>query len=742
MMAETGAFSLATALIAGLAVAGVLSTVLAYLCRLPGAHPALRLWTLAYVAYALRQASDLAIISGVAHLQPLAEALFILFSVLLLAGTLRFTGRHVPFGPLALVAGATILWVAFAYVAGLGFFWTALPANLVIGLVMLLASAAFWRQHGIEPGVGHGAVAALFLLIGLHQFDYPFLRPVTWFAPLGFLMTSCAILAIGLALITITQRRQQLAAEAVTARLQRSEAALRESEARFRNMADSMPALLYMTDPYGRFRFVNKTWLDYTGRRLEDELDDGWLAAVEPEDLPIVTEEKSAAFEARQTYTFTFRLKGRDGRTRAFLDRGAPRLGSDGTFLGYVGTLVDVTEQQALAAQLQQAQKMEAIGQLTGGVAHDFNNLLAIILGNLDLLEEDLPGDSRQRVLVRESLKAAERGAELTRRLLAFARRQPLKPEPTDVNRLVVGMTSLLRRTLGGDIRVETVLAPDLGPVLVDSVQLESALLNLAINARDAMPGGGRLTLRTAAVTIAAEGSRSGPPKPGDYVEIVVSDTGAGMSAETVSRAFEPFFTTKRAGHGTGLGLSIVYGFVSQSGGHVSIDSAPGAGTSIRLLLPCAAVQASSAADSSREAPPHCGKGELVLLVEDDAAVRQLARQMLDQLCYRTIEATDGPSALAILAERRDIDLLFTDIVLPQGMNGLEIAQRARASRPDLRVLFMSGYADGALSPATDAGDPIDLLHKPFRKAELALRLRRALERSRPPAAAGRAPIG
>jgi CheY-like chemotaxis protein len=366
-------------------------------------------------------------------------------------------------------------------------------------------------------------------------------------------------------------------------------------------------------------------------------------------------------------------------------------------------------------------------------VAHDFNNLLAIVLGNLDLIDERLPADSRLRGLVRDSLRAAERGAELTARLLAFARRQPLKPAITDVNRLVAGMTSLLRRTLGGEIRVDTVLAGNLGPVLVDATQLESALLNLAINARDAMPGGGRLTLCTAEVTIDPDGDQHAGPAPGDYVEILVGDTGTGMTPEVLDRAFEPFFTTKRIGRGSGLGLSMVYGFVAQSGGHISIDSAPGKGTRIRLLLPRAAAELPQPETPPAAAASHQGKGELILLVEDEPGVRQLATQLLEQLGYRFIEAGDGHAALAALAATPDVDLLFTDVVLPRGMNGIETARRARALRPGLRVLFMSGYAEGALAAAAHGGE-IDLLHKPFRKAELAARLRRALAAPAPAA--------
>lgn len=732
----TGAFSLPTAITGALAMAIVLASMLAYVSALSDTNRALRLWFLAYFAYALRQAFNLAVIDGRPELQPFAEGSFIIAAVLLLAGTLRFTGQHVPTAPLASVAAATLAWIGASHVAGLSFFWQAAPPFLVGGSILLLAAAVFRRQQKIEPGVGHGMVAALFLLLGLHMLNYPFLRPVAWIAPFGFLLSTNLILGVGLGLLITSQRRQQLLAEAATARLRRSEARLRESEARFRNMADTMPALLYMTDADGHCRFVNKTMLDFTGRRLEDELGDGWLSNVHPEDLHIVTDQERAAFDARQAYSFKLRLISASGEARWFLDSGVPRFGPDGTFLGYIGTLTDITEQMALAEQLQQAQKMEAIGQLTGGIAHDFNNLLAIILGNLDLLDERLPAESGLRGLVRDSLRAAERGAELTGRLLGFSRRRPLKPDLVDVNRLVAGMTGMLRRTLGSGIRIDTVLAGNLGPVLVDAGQLESALLNLAINARDAMPDGGRLTLRTAAVTIPAEADPRAGPAPGDYVEIVMIDTGTGMTPDVLARVFEPYFTTKRPGHGTGLGLIMVYGLVSQSGGHISIDSAPGEGTIVRLLLPRAAAEQPEPTRTAADPANDAGTGELVLLVEDEPDVRRLAARLLGELGYRLLEAGDGPAALAILAEQPHIDLMLTDVVLPHGMSGIELARRARELRPGLPVLFMTGYAEGV--PAA-GGAEIDLLQKPFRKTELAVRLRRALATPVAPVAAAAA---
>lgn len=721
--------SLFTAMGASAIASAVLTIVLFYLSRLPGSDPAVRLWAAAYACHALRQVANLAATAGMPGMAALGECFMALFTVLLLAGSLKFIRRRVPLLMLSAATVASVAWVIAAYRTGVGFLWMTAPVYTAAGAAMLLTAGVLWRQSRLEPGVGHRPLAVAFALWGLHLADYPFLRPLPAFAQIGFLLSSGLALAIALGLIVIVQRRQQLIAEAAVSRERSAAARLGESEARFRNLADTMPALLYVTDTTGGCSFVNKTWLDYTGRTLEEECGNGWMAGVPPEDLAPIEEQEAAAFNARQPYSFTYRLRGRDGKLRWFIDSARPRLGPDGTFLGYIGTLVDMTEQRELADQLQQAQKMEAVGQLTGGIAHDFNNLLAIILGNLDLVDERLPADSALRSLVRDSLRAAERGGELTGRLLAFARRQPLKPECTDVNRLIAGTTSLLRRTLGSNIRIETVLTEDSPPVMVDPTQLESALLNLAINARDAMPEGGLLTLRTAAVTIAADGAeRQGGLAPGTYVEILVADTGSGMQPDVLARAFEPFFTTKGLGHGSGLGLSMVYGFVEQSGGRATIDSAPGRGTTVRLLLPRAQTDAEPQAATAVSSDRQQGAGELVLLVEDDPSVRQLAAGLLGGLGYRYVEAADGPSALALLAEMPGIDLLLSDVLLP-GMNGFALARQARELRPELRTLFMSGYAESALAELDLAEGEIDLIRKPFRKAELAARLRTALAR-------------
>jgi CheY-like chemotaxis protein len=375
---------------------------------------------------------------------------------------------------------------------------------------------------------------------------------------------------------------------------------------------------------------------------------------------------------------------------------------------------------------------MEAIGQLTGGVAHDFNNLLTVVIGNLELAEKSFDpttgeAQPRQRRFLQNALRGAQRAATLTQRLLAFARRQPLKPEPLNGNELLSGMSDLLHRALGENVQVETVASAGLWLVEADRVQLESALLNLALNARDAMPDGGKLTIETANAYLDENYCRTQTDlTPGQYVVISVSDSGAGMTAPVLARAFEPFFTTKAAGQGTGLGLSQVYGFVKQSGGHVKIYSEPGHGTTVKVYLPRLRVDPSAL--DAPEAPVVGGKAETVLVVEDDSEVRTYVVEVLRDLDYSVLEAGDAEAALKMLgAQGANVALLLTDVVLP-GMNGRLLADEAQRAHPHLKVLFMTGYSRNAIvhQGKLDAG--VELLQKPITQAALASKVRAVLD--------------
>jgi len=393
-----------------------------------------------------------------------------------------------------------------------------------------------------------------------------------------------------------------------------------------------------------------------------------------------------------------------------------------------------IAERERAEEALRQSQKMEAVGQLTGGIAHDFNNLLTVIAGNVDIARRHIGDQGEARVLraLGNAQVGAERAAVLTQRLLAFSRRQPLNPRPVDANKLVTGMGELLHRTLGETVEVETVLAAGLWRIEADPNQLENAILNLAVNARDAMPEGGKLTIETANTHLdRAYAVQNAGVSPGQYVAICVSDIGTGMDPDTLARAFEPFFTTKEVGKGTGLGLSMVYGFVKQSGGHLKIYSEEGEGTTVRIYLPRLLGQEESAEDRPEQEVPEGSRDETILVCEDDDDVRAYTVEVLRELGYRVLEAHDGPSALRLL-ERQEggVDLLFTDVVLPSGMTGAVLAQEARARHPALKVLFTTGYARNAIVHHGRLDPGVELITKPFAYADLAARVRDMLDRA------------
>jgi PAS domain S-box-containing protein len=405
-----------------------------------------------------------------------------------------------------------------------------------------------------------------------------------------------------------------------------------------------------------------------------------------------------------------------------------PRRNDAGEVLGVICTFIDITERRNTEQQLRQAQKMEAIGQLTGGLAHDFNNLIGIVLGNLDLLAERFEPGTEERDLTDPAIRAAERGAELTRQLLAFSRRQPLAPKRVHLPPVLAAMGQLLPRILGEAITVELKVADTLWPVSIDVAQLESALLNLSVNARDAMPGGGRLTIEASNAVIDGETLAFDEIPPGDYVLFAVSDTGCGMTPAVLAQVFEPFFTTK-GNAGTGLGLSMVHGFIKQSGGYTKIYSEPGQGTIVRLYLPRAPEGEMSAPRVAPATSPSGGR-EMILVVEDNKGLLDLAVRHLHDLGYRTIQASDGVGALEIIKGGTPLDMLFTDVVMPGGMDGRALAEAARRLRPALKVLFTSGFTAAAAEAATEKQFAANLLSKPYRKSELAQRVRATLDAS------------
>jgi PAS domain S-box-containing protein len=396
----------------------------------------------------------------------------------------------------------------------------------------------------------------------------------------------------------------------------------------------------------------------------------------------------------------------------------------DGPVRHFVGSIRDLSERKAMERQLLHASKMEAMGQLTGGVAHDFNNLLAVLMMDLEILDDLTREQESCRELVREARDIAQSAADLTRRLLAFARRQPLQPTSVDLTGLIADTTGLLRRTLGATVEVDTFAPSDMWPIRVDRAQLESSILNLALNARDAMSSGGRLSITASNVTL-AERMKSAPELAlGDYVRIDVADTGVGMTDDVLARAFEPFFTTKAGRGGTGLGLATVYGFVRQSGGHVEIESKVGHGTTVRLYLPRAMSPQIAAPGGTK---PRSGAGEIILIVEDDWRLRARGRATLQEFGYGTLEAAHAAEALEALQSTADIALLFSDIVMPGGMDGVELARKAKTLRPQLKVLLTSGYAEYS-EESVGSVSPTGILRKPYLRDELAECVRAALD--------------
>ncbi|MDZ7373483.1 MAG: PAS domain S-box protein [candidate division KSB1 bacterium] len=500
--------------------------------------------------------------------------------------------------------------------------------------------------------------------------------------------------------------------------LREAEEALRESERRFRELFDEAPVGYHEIDREGRVVRVNRTELQLLGYRLEEMLGRPyWEFSADPEHC---REYLLSALggKQRRSKPVELILRKKDGSTLpALVELRVLRDGQE-EILGLRCTVQDLSAIKKLQEQLMLAQRLETVGVLAGGVAHDFNNLLTVILGSTQLILAELPPESPIRRDLLEIQKAAERGASLTRQLLAFARKQIMRPRVMNLNDIVLGLEPMLRRLIGEDIQLELRLDPQLGPVRVDPTQIEQVIMNLAVNARDAMPNGGSLAIETQEVYLDEGYAQTHPPvKPGRYIALVVSDTGVGMDPEVQKHIFEPFFTTKEVGKGTGLGLSMVYGIVKQSGGYIWVYSEPGQGSTFKIYLPLAETEEAPERRPT-EALPVCRDQKSVLLIEDDEKVRQLTRRAIARLGFRVLCAASGQEALELLRNRAEkIDLVVSDVIMP-GLHGPELAEEIRKLRPEVKIIFMSGYPASTLQRQAKWNGQI-LLQKPFDLDEL-----------------------
>jgi PAS domain S-box-containing protein len=515
----------------------------------------------------------------------------------------------------------------------------------------------------------------------------------------------------------------------ISERKRTAEAIVSEREL-LRTLLDLLPDSVYIKDLDSRFLMANKTLAKRFGRDNPVQIlglsDKDFFPAKQAAVLR-AEEEQVIAGETINEREETFILP--DGQKRTLLVTKVPFRNNQGQICGLVGTGRDVTERKQLEEQLRQSQKMEAFGQLAGGVAHDFNNLLTIILGHIALLQLQESLNPDQAAGLVEIAKAAERAANLTRQLLTFSRRQLFQPKPLDFNEIVANTSKMLQRLIGEHIGLETHFTPGGAPVMADRTMMEQILINLAVNSRDAMPKGGRLIIQTAAIVISEADALANPKaRPGTFIRLKVTDTGCGIGPKEMERIFEPFFTTKEVGKGTGLGLATVFGIVAQHHGWIEVESKVNAGATFYIYLPRLPESEKSQTEFSR-APEVRGGKETILLVEDEAPVRSLARTLLERKGYHVIEADSGLSALEIWQEQRDaIDLLFTDMVMPEGISGRELAARLLAEKPGIKVIYTSGYTDDMLGENSPLRNNPNFLEKPFSSHKLLQRVRDCLD--------------
>ena len=508
-----------------------------------------------------------------------------------------------------------------------------------------------------------------------------------------------------------------------------AQAALERSESRYRSLTLASASIVWITDPTGEFVTEVPSWEAYTGQTCQAYWGSGWLDAVYPEDREQTLTSWRRALAQKDSYYAEYRLRRHDGQYRRVIARGVPVRDVDGTIVEWVGTCADVEDDRRAAEHLRQAQRLEAVGSLAGGVAHEVNNMMTAVIGFGGFVLKGLPGDHPFRSDVTEMVKAANRAAGITRQLLAFTRQQVLQPSILDLNAVVSNLTRMLGSILGAEIELVVQLDPELGRVRADPGQLEQVIINLALNSRHAMPSGGRLRVETSNVMLDDTYGARHPGvaiEHGPYVALSVTDTGIGMDWAIRSRAFEPFFTTKPVGEGTGLGLSTAYGIIKQSDGYIWLYSEPGQGTTVKVYLPTVT---GAVEQAKLPAEPPRGRGETILVVEDEEAVRTLVCRTLVDAGYRVVEATNGKQGVeCVLSADPSVALVLCDVVLPE-MSGDALGRRLASIRPELPVLYMSGYPGLEVVKRGMISEEVPFIEKPFNAEHLARTVRRLLDR-------------
>jgi PAS domain S-box-containing protein len=682
----------------------------------------LRIWAVAWGIYAFRYICLIAwtLQPGDLFLQA-ANYLFIIASASVLFGGMEpFLGRP-PKIRLYLCAGLVSLWTVIAVYSGMPFLYIVTPVFATVSATYIFIGSRLIKV-ATNTQLAQRLVGWLFVIWGVHQADFPLLRPIPWFAPWGFLLGSilATCIAIGMILIYYEKTLQ----------------ALQEKESLHRNLIEASHDWIWEVDAGGVYTYSSPLVQDLLGYTPQEIIGKTPFDLMPAEEASRIREIFTDIFSQRLPFRRLENINQHKNGSRVVLEtNGAPFFDAKQNYLGYRGMAQDITEiklneekRLKLEAQLQQAQKIEAIGQLAGGVAHDFNNMLSVILGHAEMAMDEIDNEHPLFADLREIKNAAQRSAGVTRQLLSFARKQTITPQILDLNETVESTLKMLRRLIGEDVDLIWKPGNTLWPIKIDPSQVDQILANLCVNARDAISGGGTIVVETENRGLDKEFCRNWPYiVPGDYVMLAVSDTGCGMNEETLAHLFEPFFTTKETGRGTGLGLATVYGIVKQNQSYINVETKPGQGSVFTIFMPRYASSHEQAGTKDRHHIEEDRRHETILLVEDEKTIMEMTMSMLQRMGYSVIAASTPSEAInAVQAFGNDIHLLITDMIMPE-MNGKELAERLAGVQPAMKFLFMSGYTADIISKQSILDEQVNFLQKPFTKNDLAVRVRAAL---------------